>query len=196
MSTPPILLTTPCSTSCNGATPPKKMNPPRWCLKTKVDRIGPRAWRPASSGLQPFEVFVVTDPATALERIKPIAWNQGQITDSSHLLVFTAWERLHAERINRMFDLRQRGAWLPRNEKVGKTTATCCWHLPQRDAGEPPARSPPGLHWHGASIIAAAFEGVDSTPWKASTRRLDEILGLRARACAAVLHPAAGLPRG
>lgn len=37
---------------------------------------------PTSSGLQPYEIVVVTSPAVP-ELIKPIAWNQGQITDGS-----------------------------------------------------------------------------------------------------------------
>ena len=42
---------------------------------------------PTSSGLQPFEVFVVTNDSTK-SSIKEIAWNQSQVTDCSHLLVF------------------------------------------------------------------------------------------------------------
>jgi nitroreductase len=41
---------------------------------------------PTSSGLQPFEVFVITNQKVK-EEIKPIAWNQSVITDCSHLLV-------------------------------------------------------------------------------------------------------------
>lgn len=57
-----------------------------------------------SSGLQPYEVIVVTNPALR-EQIKPHAWNQGQVTDASHLLVFAAWDNYTEERINMMFDL-------------------------------------------------------------------------------------------
>ena len=35
---------------------------------------------PTSSGLQPFEVFVITNDKVK-EKIKPIAWNQSVITD-------------------------------------------------------------------------------------------------------------------
>ena len=78
----------------------KKMNPAKVVPQDKVDRIVEAArLAPTSSGLQPFEVFVVTDAAVR-ERIKPIAWNQGQITDGSHLLVFAAWDDYTPERIN------------------------------------------------------------------------------------------------
>ena len=59
---------------------------------------------PTSSGLQPFEVFVITNQAIK-EKIRPIAYNQSVITDCSHLLVFAAWDTYTAERINKQFDL-------------------------------------------------------------------------------------------
>ncbi len=59
---------------------------------------------PTSSGLQPFEVLVVTNDEIKAE-IRKIAWNQSQITDCSHLLVFAGWDNYTEERINYMFDL-------------------------------------------------------------------------------------------
>jgi len=59
---------------------------------------------PTSSGLQPFEVFVITDKEVK-SKIKEIAWNQSQVTSCSHLLVFAAWDHYTADRINHMFDL-------------------------------------------------------------------------------------------
>jgi nitroreductase/dihydropteridine reductase len=83
----------------------KKMDAARKVPPEKLERILEAArLAPTSSGLQPFEIFVVTDAAVR-ERIKPIAWNQGQIVDGSHLLVFAAWDDYTAERINAMFDL-------------------------------------------------------------------------------------------
>ncbi|WP_445956975.1 nitroreductase family protein, partial [Yeosuana sp.] len=71
----------------------------------KVDRIIEAArLAPTSSGLQPFEIMVITNQEVK-EKIKPVAWNQSVITDCSHLLVFAAWDTYTAERINKMFDL-------------------------------------------------------------------------------------------
>ena len=65
----------------------KKMNPTKTVPQDKVDRILEAVrLAPTSSGLQPFEVFVVTNPEVR-EKIKAIAWNQSQVTDGSHLLV-------------------------------------------------------------------------------------------------------------
>ena len=68
----------------------KKMDPAKAVPQDKVDRIVEAArLAPTSSGLQPYEIFVVTSKAVR-EQIQPIAWNQAQITDGSHLLVFAA----------------------------------------------------------------------------------------------------------
>lgn len=41
----------------------------------------------SSYGLQPYHVFVISDPEIR-EKLKPVSWNQSQITDASHLIVF------------------------------------------------------------------------------------------------------------
>ena len=71
----------------------------------KIERILEAArLAPTSSGLQPFEIFVIKNQEIKAQ-IKPVAWNQSVITDCSHLLVFAAWDTYTADRINHMFDL-------------------------------------------------------------------------------------------
>jgi nitroreductase/dihydropteridine reductase len=41
---------------------------------------------PTSSGLQPFEVFVITNQELK-DKIRPISWNQSVVSDCSHLFV-------------------------------------------------------------------------------------------------------------
>jgi len=171
----------------------KKMNPAKAVPQDKVDRILEAArLAPTSSGLQPFEIFVVTNPAVR-EQIKPIAWNQGQITDCSHLLVFAAWDNYTPERINMMFDLvnTERGNT---NEGWENYRQMLLGSYPARDAQtnfEHAARQAYiGL---GAALIAAAFEEVDCTPMEGfDPKALDEILGLKARG----LRSVAILPLG
>ncbi len=58
----------------------------------KIQRILEAArLAPTSSGLQPFEIMVITNQDIK-KKIKPVAWNQSVITDCSHLLVFAAWD--------------------------------------------------------------------------------------------------------
>lgn len=160
----------------------KKMDPAKPVPQEKVDRIL-EAIRlaPTSSGLQPYEVIVVQNPALR-EKIKPVAWNQGQITDCSHLLVFAAWDDYTAERINQMFDLT--------NAQRGFTNEG--WeNYRQMLLGSYPARGPEVNFQHaarqayiglGTALLAAAFEEVDSTPMEGfDPAAVDEILNLRAR---------------
>lgn len=58
---------------------------------------------PTSSGLQPFRVLVITNPELK-KQIVPIAFGQEIVADSSHLLVFAAWDRYTAERIDSVYD--------------------------------------------------------------------------------------------
>jgi nitroreductase len=160
----------------------KKMNPAKPVPQDKVDRILDAArLAPSSSGLQPYDILVVSSMAVR-EQIKPIAWNQGQITDCSHLLVFAAWDTYTPERINAMFDMTnaQRGGtndgWEAYRQSLLST-------YPQRDAQtnfEHAARQAYiGL---GVALMAAAFEEVDSTPMEGfDAKALDGILGLGAR---------------
>jgi len=54
---------------------------------------------PTSMGLQPFTIFVIETPALR-EKIRPIAYNQPQITEASHLLVFAAWTDLTERQVD------------------------------------------------------------------------------------------------
>jgi len=157
----------------------KKMNPLKAVPTEKVERILEAArLAPTSSGLQPYEIIVVTNNALR-EKIKPIAWNQNQITDGSHLLVFAAWDNYTAERINHMFDLV--------NEERGTTNEG--WENYRKMLlSTYPARDPQVNFEHaarqayiglGAALIAAAYEEVDSTPMEGfDPKALDEILNL------------------
>ncbi|MBP7524467.1 MAG: nitroreductase family protein [Propionivibrio sp.] len=157
----------------------KKMNPTKTVPQDKVDRILEAVrLAPTSSGLQPFEVFVVTNPEVR-EKIKAIAWNQSQVTDGSQLLVFAAWDNYTADRINSMFDLT--------NEERGSTNEG--WeNYRQMLLSKYPVRSAEENFQHaarqayiglGLALAAAAMEEVDSTPMEGfDNKALDEILNL------------------
>ncbi len=134
---------------------------------------------PTSSGLQPFEVFVITNQAIK-EKIKPIAYNQSVITDCSHLLVFAAWDTYTADRINKMFDLVNtvRGF---KNEGWENYRQNLLSNYPQRDAEVNFNHAAKQAYIaFGYATIAAANEGVDTTPMEGfNPTALDEILGLR-----------------
>ena len=160
----------------------KKMDPSKTVSEDKVERILEAArLAPTSSGLQPFEIIVVTDPKVRA-RIQEIAWNQAQVTEGSHLLVFAAWDNYTPERINDMFDLvnTERGFTNEGWENYRKMLLDT---YPPRDPQvnfEHAARQ--AYIGFGLALTAAAFEGVDSTPMEGfDATKLDEILGLRER---------------
>ena len=160
----------------------KKMDPSRTVPQDKVDRIIEAArLAPTSSGLQPFEIISVTNPEVRA-RIREIAWNQAQVTDCSHLLVFAAWDNYTAERINRMFDYTNevRGQLNEGWENYRKLLLST---YPQRPADvnfQHAARQ--AYIAFGAAVIAAAEENVDATPMEGfDPQKLDDILGLNAR---------------
>ena len=134
---------------------------------------------PTSSGLQPFEVYVITNQEVK-DKIKPIAWNQSVVSDCSHLLVFAAWDTYTIERINKMFDLV--------NEIRGFKNEGWENYRQMLLKGYPP-RDPEVNFNHAAkqayiafsqAITAAAFEKVDATPMEGfDANAVDKILNLR-----------------
>jgi len=134
---------------------------------------------PTSSGLQPFEVFVVTNAETK-SKIREIAWNQSPVTDCSHLMVFAAWDHYTADRINRMFDLTNeiRGF---KNEGWENYRQQLLSSYPQRDAEISYQHASRQCYIALMSAMTqAAFEGLDSTPMEGfDPKALDEILGLK-----------------
>lgn len=159
----------------------KKMDPAKAVPEEKVDRILEAArLAPTSSGLQPFEIIVVTNPEIR-QRMQVVSWNQGQITDSSHVLVFAAWDNYTVERINMMFDLVNKEREVI-NEGWENYRKMLLATYPARDAEvnfQHAARQ--AYIALGTALIAAAFEEVDSTPIEGfDPAAIDEILGLRA----------------
>lgn len=157
----------------------------------KIERILEAArLAPTSSGLQPFEIFVIKNQQIK-EKIKPIAWNQSVITDCSHLLLFAAWDTYTAERINYMFDLTNdiRGF---KNEGWEAYRQMLLSSYPQKDAEHNfNLAAKQAYIAFSQAISAAAFEGVDATPIEGfDPAAVDEILGLREKGLrSAVLLP-------
>lgn len=166
----------------------KKMDPTRPVAQDRIDRIiEATRLAPTSSGLQPFEIVSVANAETRA-RIAAIAWNQAQVTESSHLLVFAAWDHYTPERINHMFDLTNEVRGF-KNEGWEKYRASLLATYPQRDAEtnfQHAARQ--AYIALGVALVAAAEEGVDSTPMEGfDPAKLDEILNLRERGLRSVI---------
>lgn len=160
----------------------KKMDPSKPVDQDKVDRILEAIQlAPTSSGLQPFEVIVVTNPEVKAQ-LREVAYGQAQVTDGSHVLVFAAWDNYTEARIDAVVDQLVEERGIPREAVSGYYDNLKTMVLP-RDAEvnfEHAARQ--AYIAFGIGLTAAAFEEVDSTPMEGfDPAKVDEILGLRAR---------------
>lgn len=96
----------------------KKMNGEEVSHQNILSILEAARLAPTSSGLQPFEMIVITNKELK-EKIKALAYNQSQITDCSHLIVFAAWSHYTVERINHYFDHYERERDLPKGFSDG-----------------------------------------------------------------------------
>lgn len=158
----------------------KKMDPSRKVSEDKVARILDAVrLAPTSSGLQPFEVFVVTNPDVRAQ-IRAAAYDQAQVTEGSHLLVFAAWDNYSDERIDGVVAniAAKRGGT---NDAVtGYYANLKSMYLPRSAEENYQHAARQAYIAFGLALTAAAFEEVDATPMEGfDPAKVDEILGLR-----------------
>jgi len=145
---------------------------------------------PTSYGLQPWCAVVVADPAVRA-KLREASWNQPQITDASHLVVFARQTSLTEADINRHVDriAQVRGASL---ESLAPLRGMIAGSL-SNPAGLPGGsvdvyttrQTYIGL---GVLITAAALLGVDACPMEGfDPSRYNEILGLPAKGYSATV---------
>ncbi len=157
----------------------KKMNG-QSVSQEKVDAILEAAYlAPSSSGLQPFEILLVTNLALK-NKIVSIAFDQSQIADCSHLLIFAAWDNYTVERINEVFTRTVKERGLPENrmdEYKNRLIASYTPRLAQQNF-EHAARQ--AYISFGLAIATAALLKVDATPMEGfDNAALDELLNLK-----------------
>jgi len=156
----------------------KKMNG-QAVPQEKVDYILEAAkLAPSSSGLQPYKIFVITNKDVK-EKLRAASFDQSQVTDASHVLVWAAWDGYSLEKISAVFDktIAERG--IPANAMD---------EYKQRLWG---MYEPLGQEWHanhaakqayisfGIAIAAAAEQQVDATPMEGFIpAEVDKLLGL------------------
>lgn len=166
----------------------KKMDPSKAVPEDKVNQIVEAVrMAPTSSGLQPFELLVITNKEIRAQ-IEPVSWNQSQITDGSHLLVFAAWDNYTAERIDAVTQqmAEERGGM--NDMLAGYFDNLKKMYLP-RDAEENYAHAARQAYIAlGFALAAAAELEVDSTPMEGfDPAAVDQILGLKEKGLRSVL---------
>ena len=170
----------------------KKMNGTK-VPQEKVDTILEAIRQaPSSSGLQPFEVLVISNKEL-LEKIKPVARNQSQITDCSHLLVFAAWDTYTEARINEVFDRNNTERNLPESA-TADYRKMLLGAYPNKPAEENYQHAAKQAYIAlGIAMVAAAELKVDATPMEGfDYKGMDEVLDLKSKG----LRTAVILPLG
>jgi nitroreductase len=101
----------------NNGTTQRLLNALQWRYATKVfdatKKIPADVWQtleralvltPTSYGLQPYKFLAINDPAKRAELL-PHSWNQKQVVDASHFVVFTARTKITDADVNKLVKL-------------------------------------------------------------------------------------------
>ena len=164
----------------------KRMNGtkiPKEKLEIILDAI---ALAPSSYGLQPYTILVIEDKSL-LEKIKPIASNQPQITEASALLVFAAWDQVTQQHIDDYFT---------RIEMIRKVSQDSLKNMKTLIEEKLKNSDSDNLIWNskqayialGIALVAAAEENIDSTPMEGFDKNeLDKFLKLKEKGLTSVV---------
>lgn len=147
---------------------------------------------PSSYGLQPWKFFNVVDPAIR-QQLLPCTWNQKQVIDASHLVVFAVKANVGAEDAEKLIQTASAVRGIPatalegyKNMMVGSLTRS----TPEHIRGWMSQQVFIAL---GVFLSAAAMLGVDTCPMEGfQPEKYDEILGLPAKGYHSVVLATAG----
>lgn len=150
--------------------------------------IAPKTWSaleealvlsPSSYGLQPWRFMVVTDKALR-QKLTAVSWNQKQVEDCSHLVVFTVKEKMDEAHVQ---------AFIDQTAKVRGIDASTLEGYKKMMLGDVVngPRSKVALEWAsrqayialGNFMTSCAMIGVDTCPMEGiDPAKYDELLGL------------------
>jgi nitroreductase len=147
---------------------------------------------PSSYGLQPWKFIVITNPEMR-KQLHPASYNQPQILDASHLVVFAAKNpptpadvELHIARTAKVRGLQPETLEDYKNRMLGSLS-----RMTEADAYAWATRQ--CYIALGVFLTSAAMLGVDACPMEGfDNNKYDEILGLKAKGLAAVVIATAG----
>lgn len=171
----------------------KKFDPAKKLTAAQLDRMTAATRLSASSyGLQPYKVLIVENPAIR-ERLKAASWNQSQITDASHLVVFARVSDLNESHV----DDYTNNIAATRNinpEDLAGFAGVMKGTVNRLDAATAAAWTSKQVYLAlGTLLTAAAAEGIDACPMEGfDAAQYDEILGLKDKGLATVVIAAIG----
>jgi len=142
---------------------------------------------PTSSGLQPFEIIVISNKELQ-GKILPLAHGQSQIIDASHVLVFAAWDNYTEDRINEVFARNNEERGLP-SSATDDYRNMLLKSISSKTAEENFNHAAKQVYISFATaIVAAAEQKVDATPMEGfNPTSIDELLNLKEKGLRSVL---------
>jgi len=190
----------------NDGTARQLLNALQWRYATKVfdatQKIPADVWQtleralvltPTSYGLQPYRFLVINDPVKRAELL-PHSWNQKQVVDASHFVVFTARTKITGADVNKL---------ITRTSDIRKIPAESLNFYRDLMLGDV-VNGPRGKTAHewatrqtyialGNLMTCAAVLGVDTCPMEGlSPAEYDRVLGLNGGDYATVVACALG----
>ncbi len=165
----------------------KKFDPTKKLTDAQLDELLEAArLAPTSYGLQPYRLIVIENPELR-SSIKEKAWGQTQVTDASHLIVFTALKQIGEEYVDEYVShiASQRGITAEALKGYRDMMASFVQGMPSDALGM----------WMqkqtyialGVLLSAAAMAKIDACPMEGFDRNaVDEILGLATQNLTAV----------
>lgn len=142
---------------------------------------------PTSSGLQPFELFVITNQDLK-QRIVTVSYGQQMPAECSHLLVFAAWNRYTDERIDHIYNLTTRERNMPLEKYDAYKERLKSGFAAKTDEQNWIHASKQAYIALGFALAQAAMLGVDSVPMEGfDATELDKLLNLNEKGLRSVL---------
>lgn len=133
---------------------------------------------PTSSGLQPFNVFVVENQEIK-QKLSEGSLNPECMIECSHVLVFAAWDTYTAERIDTMFEYTAEERGLPKDRFSGYTDMLKASYLTRADELNFAHTARQTYIALGLALAQAAELRIDSTPAEGFKNEVvDSVLGL------------------
>lgn len=165
----------------------KRMTKEKVSLPTLQSILEAIRLAPTSSGLQPFEVFVVSNEALKI-RLQEAAFHQPAVGECSHLLVFAAWETYTQERIQHYFSHYEKERALEVGFSNGYRDSVCKQLMSLLPAQQFEHAARQVYIALGFALAEAAALKVDSIPMEGFIPdQVDKILGLKAQQLKSVL---------
>lgn len=142
---------------------------------------------PTSSGLQPFELLVITNQEIK-DQIVPISHGQAMPAQCSHLLVFAVWDTYTEERIAHIFDITTTERNLPIDKYDAYKERLKSIFGSRTDEQNFAHAAHQAYIALGFAMAEAAVLKVDTVPMEGfSTQELDVLLNLKSKGLKSVL---------